>query len=149
MSKSQISAQSVLHLMVQTPTSLFVYWEITQEFLDLARSALQEEFTGIWLLLMKEGASGPEAVESRFISLHLANGSLYFTGKKPYSVYFAELAVAFHGGFFTLLRSDSALLPPDGRVEEKVESVITSPSVTPPALPFAYSPTNQQCTRGE
>lgn len=149
MPKSQISAESRLHLMVQTPTSLFAYWDITQEFLDLARTALDEEFTGIWFFLIKEGKSGPEAVESRYIAEHLTDGSFYFTDKKPYSTYFAELAVACHGGFFTLLRSASALLPPDGTVEEKTDSIIASPAIIPPALPFAYSPTNQQCTRGE
>jgi hypothetical protein len=135
--------------MVQTSTSLFVYWEITQEFLDLARAALHEEFTGLWLRLMREGENGSEEVESRFITTHLTNGSHYFTGKKPYSVYFMELAVAYHGSFFTLLRSVSAFLPPAGRVEEKINSITTSPGITPPALPFAYSPTNLQCTRGE
>ncbi|MHB1255553.1 MAG: DUF4912 domain-containing protein [Dethiobacteraceae bacterium] len=149
MSKSLTSAESSLHLMVQTPTSLFVYWEITEEYLDLARSALQEVFTGIWLRLMREGESGHEVVESRYVSEHLTSGSLYFSSKRSYSTYFAELAVAYHGSFFTLLRSVSALLPPDGRVEEKLSNVITSPLIIPPALPFAYSPTNQQYTRGE
>jgi len=88
-------------------------------------------------------------VESRYISEHLTSGSLYFLGERPYSIYFAELAVAYHGSFFTLLRSVSALLPPDGRVEEKLSNLITSPLIVPPALPFAYSPTNQQATRGE
>lgn len=149
MAKDKISVESILHLMVQTPTSLFVYWELTQEFLDLAQSALQETFAGIWLRLVREGKSGPEAVESRYVTELLANGSLYFTDQSPYSTYFAELAVAYHGGFFTLLRSAAALLPPDGRVEEKKEITITSPIVIPPSLPFTYSPTEQQRLRGE
>lgn len=149
MFKSEISAESSLHLMVQTPTSLFVYWEITEEFLALVKSALQEEITGVWLRLLKEGEDSPEVVENRIILEQITNGSLYFTGKKPYSTYFAELAAACHAGLFTLIRSVSVLLPPDSRVEERAEGLIISPLAIPPSLPFAYSPTNLQCGRGE
>ena len=149
MAKDQISAESCLHLMVQTPTSLFVYWELTEEYLGMARSALQSEFSGISLCLMREGESGSEAVENRFISELLTKGSLYFTGQKPYTTYFTELAVAYHGSFFTLLRSSSVLLPPDGSVVEKTSTKIASQPITPPSLPFAYSPTDLQRLRGE
>lgn len=149
MTMDRLSGDNRLHLMVQTPTALFVYWEMTEVYLDLARSALQGVLPGIWIYLLRVGEKGVETVASQFIPDLPVRGSFYFTGQKPYSKCFAELTLAYRDSFFTLLRSGTILLPPDSKAEQKLDAAVTWPELITSALPFAYSPTENQSGRGE
>lgn len=149
MTPCQGNHESTLHLMTQTPTSLFVYWELTADFLDLAKNSLDDLSPGLCLRLLREEQNGPEIVEELIFADTDVKGRMYFSVLRSYSAYFAELGLSCQSGFFTLLRSTRTLLPPEQPVHYRVDSNNIRPVSIPPSLPFAYSPAENLRQRGE
>jgi hypothetical protein len=151
----QTSHESVLQLMVQTPYTLFAYWDLTNEYLDLARSSLSGVTPELSLRLVRMNHTSTEAVANHTMPDSALRGNYYFTQQRPHSAYFAELGFSSHTGFFTLLRSNQINTPPDGKPTHHVESGSaydgahsTFPEEVPAALPFVYSP-EEETKRGE
>lgn len=146
--------ENVLHSMVQTPFSLFVYWDITQEYLALAKNSLLDVQSGLQLRIVRETPKGMETDFSHSITEREHKGSAYFYQLSPYCVYFAELGFFYHGGFFTLLRSLRTLTPPVEKVTSRLLSKCSlenkaKMNVVTKALPFAYSPVEKMSLRGD
>jgi hypothetical protein len=136
---------SSLQLMVQTPGDLFVYWEVSREFLKMARIGLQDSSVQMVLLLYREESG--QAVQAALVPLDndLLYGSHYFSRQRPWKTYYAELSLSYQGAFFTLLRSNRVVTPPValGSGEER-PSVPFQLQDVPPMLPFAYSPEEER-----
>jgi hypothetical protein len=138
-------APSALQLMVQTPGDLFVYWEITKEYLELARHELQGTFAQMLLLLYREEPGQTETAALVRLYAEPLNGSYYFTRQRPWKTYYAELALESKGTVFTLLRSNRVVTPPvtPGSWEAR-PAVPAQWQDVPPKLPFAYSPEEER-----
>lgn len=132
---------SALQLMVQTPGDLFVYWEVSREYLELARLSLQDASAQMVLLLCREAPGLTETAALVWLDDDPLNGSYYFTGQQPWKTYFAELALSYKGALFTLLRSNKVVTPPLAISNgEARPSAPVQWQAEPPKLPFAYSP---------
>ncbi|MBT9172086.1 MAG: hypothetical protein DDT21_00467 [Syntrophomonadaceae bacterium] len=136
---------SALQLMVQTPGDLFVYWEVSREFLKIARIGLRDSSAQMVLLLYREESGQTEQAALVPLDQDLFYGSHYFSRQKPWKTYYAELSLSYKGAFFTLLRSNRVLTPPVelGSGEEKPSVPVQWQDVTP-KLPFAYSPEEER-----
>jgi hypothetical protein len=132
---------------VQSPFSLFLYWQLTSDYLDMACTSLENVKPGLNLRLISENDHSPELTERRLLTGHVRQGSLYFTQLRPHTAYLAELGLSYHGGFFTLLRSTRTFTPPAGKVESAILSETNVKSL-PQNLPFVYSPLEKK-GRGE
>ena len=139
---------NVVHLMVQSPEDLFVYWDLCPEFLQMATSQLQDVRSGLCIRLICVETTGPITEKVLVFPDGEFIGSAYFYGQRPYAVYYAEAGLFYQDGFFTLLRSANILTPPDKR-----PSGLHSPDAKgmrlPSVLPFAYSPVENEEEWGE
>lgn len=135
---------STLQLMVQTPTDLFVYWEVSREFLALARTALPEAASGIALLLYRQESEQSDETALVWLDDGQLAGSYYFNRQQPWKIYYAELALSCPGGFFTLLRSNLVVTPPAAKEGGERPPVHLPWQAVPIKLPFAYSPSEER-----
>lgn len=131
---------SVLQLMVQTPCDLFVFWEISREYLALARAEIEGTTAEMVLRLCREEFGQSAEAGAICLGDDALSGSRYFGRQMPRRTYYAELVISFRGGYFTLLRSNRVMTPPSGQETEKSPSVTVQWPAVPPKLPFAYSP---------
>lgn len=135
---------SVLQLMVQTPYDLFVFWEVSREYLALVRAEIEKTTAEMVLRLCREEYG--QSAEAAFVCLgdDVLSGARYFSGQMPRRTYYAELMISFRGGYFTLLRSNRVMTPPAVQGMEENPSVTVPWQITPPKLPFAYSPEEER-----
>jgi hypothetical protein len=160
MKACQASQESVIYLMVQSPDMLFGYWDAAEDYLTLARNSLNDIAPGLCLRLVHVSQDSSEVVVSQTMPDSSIRGNYYFSGLIPHATYFAELGFSFHGGFFTLLRSNMVHTPPDKKPAHGLEdrfykeygdtyqsAVKTQWLVSP--MPFVYSPTENMEEEGE
>ncbi|MDW7650238.1 MAG: DUF4912 domain-containing protein [Bacillota bacterium] len=145
MAKCLLENNNTLHLMVQDPNTLFVYWHISADYLQMATKELQSIHPGLHLRLVEEEYRGSSVSASYQFPQRQYHGSAYFHGQRPFRTYHAELGLTYHGGFFAVLRSETALTPPAGRPGHQPDKDTELPAL----LPFAYSPPEQMRGRGE
>lgn len=131
---------NLLHLMVQSPETLFVYWDMNADYLNMATGELKDVNPGLHLRLLQQSADEPIIIEEFRIPGMLHNGSAYFYDQRPYAAFYAELGLSYHGGYFTLLRSHTVSTPPDQQVSSSFPHTNTKHHTLPPKLPFVYSP---------
>lgn len=148
MAACRVTRENMVHLMVQTPYSLFVYWDISGDYLEMARESLQGVEPGLRIRLLQDAGTGDVPVEDVAVPETMLLGSWYFNGQRPCAVYTAELGFIYHGGFFTLLRTERILTPPSAGVEEK-QQARTALKEALPILPFTYSPSEKPLPGGE
>jgi hypothetical protein len=135
---------SALQMMVQTPTDLFVYWQVSREYLALAKTALPESASEIALILYRQEAE--QSVETALVWLEdgQLDGTYYFGRQQPWKTYFAELALNCPEGFFTLLRSNMVVTPPVVKERGERPPLQLPWQTVPLKLPFAYSPSEER-----
>ncbi|EEG78557.1 DUF4912 domain-containing protein [Dethiobacter alkaliphilus] len=158
MTACQHIRENAMHLMVQTPYTLFAYWDVTPEYLELAKSSLPGEHFGLQIRLVRETAEGAEIADTLSIPSQEIKGRTYFSRQNPYNAYYAELGLSYQGGFFTLLRSAPVITPPAGKATKHLMPKSTTEShrkdtsgsqLVPDSLPFAYSPAENKGSRGD
>jgi hypothetical protein len=131
--------ESMLHLMVQTPYSLYVYWDMAPAYPDLARVSLEGVKPGLALRLIELQNQQSRTIMQHSLPETPLRGNFYFTGLMPLTPYVAELGFLYANGYFTLLQSGTVITPPDGQMIEP--QPYNEPSRLPGReLPFAYSP---------
>lgn len=135
---------NLLHLMVQSPETLFCYWDMSTDYLSMATSELIDVNPGLHLRLLQQTANEPLIIEEFGIPGMLHNGSAYFYGQTSFAAYYVELGLSYHGGYFTLLRSHTVSTPPDQQVTSSFPYSKPKHPSLPPTLPFAYSPQERQ-----
>lgn len=141
------SSENKLHLMVQAPETVFVYWKLYPDYIDMAKSQIQETSDSLVLRLFRHWAGGqPEDVAHRNISD--VSGSTYFYGLRPYTTYFTEISLAYQGGNFTLIRSKHVITPPADKTAGDLLISPATPDTVPPMAPFTYSPEEMKKKRG-
>jgi hypothetical protein len=139
MTTGRKARENLLHIMVQTPQDIFVYWEIQPDYLEMARLLLQGAQPGMVLRVFRESKGRTD--ETASIHLYPGNysNSMYFHNQNPYATYYAELAFLCNDGYFTLLRSNRVISPPQVPIAGKWFPVTEFREVLP-MIPFAYSP---------
>lgn len=142
---------NLLHLMVQSPETLFVYWDMNEDYLNMATGELQDVNPGLHLRLLQQSGEESIIIEEFRIPGMLHHGSAYIYGQKSYAAYYAELGLSYHGGYFTLLRSHIISTPPAQQVSSSFPHTNAQHHAVPLKLPFAYSPQEREIggeTRG-
>lgn len=143
------SGENNLHLMVQTPEIVFVYWKLYPDYIEMAKSQIQDTSESLVLRLFQHMPGiVPGEVDRRDIANGSLKGSTYFYGLRPYTTYFTEISLAYQGGNFTLIRSNHVITPP---AERTAGDLIIPPAyldTVPPMVPFTYSPEEVKNKRG-
>ncbi|MDD9266427.1 DUF4912 domain-containing protein [Paenibacillus sp. GCM10023248] len=111
-----MSDRDALHLLVQTPTNLFAYWQLSAR----KKRMVQEHFNRDWLMLEPllrfyeiDEQAGCEPPSLQAYELPLPQGdSCFLSGFEPGLRYFAELGIRNgQGQFLPLLRSNPIQTP--------------------------------------
>jgi hypothetical protein len=143
------SSENILHLMVQTPEIVFVYWKLYPDYIEMAKSQILDTSDSLVLRLFQRLAgSEPGEVARRDFSDGSCKGSTYFYGLRPYTTYFTEISLAYQGGNFTLIRSNHVITPPAERTASDLIIPPASLGTVPPMVPFTYSPEEIKQKRG-
>lgn len=143
------SSENNLHLMVQTPEIVFVYWELYPDYIEMAKSRIQDTLDNFVLRLLRHtDGSQLDEIARYDLSATSLNGSTYFYGLIPYASYFAEISLAYSGGNFTLIRSKHVITPPAANITGDFLAPLASPDAVPPMVPFTYSPEENKQKRG-
>ncbi|MBS4031271.1 MAG: DUF4912 domain-containing protein [Clostridiales bacterium] len=135
------SRENNLYLMVQTPKIVFVYWKLYPDYIEMAKSQIQDTSDSLVLRLFRHlTGRPPEEVARLNISDGSLTGSTYFYGLMPYTTYFTEISLAYQGGNFTLIRSKHVIAPPAEKIAGDYVVTHAFPDTVPPMVPFTYSP---------
>ncbi|MFD0697920.1 DUF4912 domain-containing protein [Paenibacillus sp. GCM10027628] len=132
------SDRDTLHLLVQSPTVLFMYWQLSAR----KSAMIQEHFGAHWQTLQPslriyditglsfDGSSACEVSE-----LPLPQGeSCFLSGFRPGTRYIADLGiVSGHGQFVPLLRSNTIETPPISH------ATYSEPQTTPSTYPVSFT----------
>lgn len=123
--------RDTLHLLIQSPTVLFVYWQLSGR----KKNMIQEHFDKDWKALQPtlrfyHVADLPiDSHQADSVSeLHLPHGeSCFLSGFHPGQRYFADLGIVNEQGqFLPLLRSNTILTPPIDTNQEFPSHLITN-----------------------
>jgi hypothetical protein len=141
MTTGRKTRENLLQIMVQTPQDIFVYWDIQPDYLEMARLLLQGTQSGMVLRVFRESKGRTDETASIHLYAGSYSNSIYFHNQNPYTTYYAELAFLYNDGYFTLLRSNRVISPPQVPIEGKGLTVTELQKVKVlPMIPFAYSP---------
>lgn len=120
-----------LILLVQDPSNLYAYWEITSERLAMTAAYLQVKPEALQLtvrLLKREAGLVVEVARQNIDNLC---GQYYFDGLSPHKTYYAEVGVPLsEGKFLAILYSEQMVLPRGGTVDNFLRDQI--PVLFPP-----------------
>jgi len=120
------TGENFIELMVQSPSCLYAYWELSMEFKDMATRHFKTAWSHLSLFLRLFDVTGinfdgenANQLEEYLIQCHCS--SFYFSPLKAGHAYLLDLGVKSNGEFLSLLRSKVALTPPD-RVSPPLEA---------------------------